>query len=135
MIKLTDNSLHLNKPIATKNSIFFNSHIYSKKNLELYSKRNAITLSNNSFSLSDDFYKKQKINQKKELSDPRSVELELTPNAKIAIKTLLSPIASISYILQESSIAFNNLVSATITFLIFNLLNVFLSTAFTAYEV
>ena len=140
MIKINDNSLHLNKPIPIKSSKTFNRNVVSRQKMELYSTNNIAKLSNNSFLLSDGLYKKQKKHQKKaikkpELSDPRVAELELTPNAKTFIKTVLSPVASISYVLQEASVAFNNLVSASITFLIFNLLNVFLSTAFTAYEV
>ncbi|MBP5426663.1 MAG: hypothetical protein J6Y29_02005 [Clostridiales bacterium] len=67
--------------------------------------------------------------------DPRQFELEITPSARRCIKALLSPIAVVSYILQESSIAFNKILTATISFLVFNLLNLFTSVCFGSYEV
>ena len=70
-----------------------------------------------------------------ELSDPRLLELELTPKAKIYIKTVLSPFASISYTLKKASIALDQTITGTITFLIFSLMNALTSSTFGAYEV
>lgn len=72
---------------------------------------------------------------RRNLSNPGSVELELTPQAKRIIKALLSPIAVISYILQESSVALNKALAATTSFLMFSLLNCFTSVSFGSYEV
>ena len=69
------------------------------------------------------------------LSNPKLIELELTPHAKKCIKSLLSPIAVISYILQESSFAINEVLAATTSFLMFSLLNCFTSASFGSYEV
>lgn len=72
---------------------------------------------------------------RRNLSDPGSVELELTPQAKKIIKAILSPIAVIPYILQESSVALNKALAATTSFLMFSLLNCFTSVSFGSYEV
>lgn len=138
MIKINDNSLDFNNAIPIKHN--YNRSPSLPKTLDNYSRNNVITLSNDTFSLSNNYHKTLQINKKQptkehELSDPMMVELELTPNAKIVIKSLLSPVASLSYILQVASIAFNDFVSAFMTFLIFNLLNVFLSGTLRTSEV
>ena len=112
-------------------------------NLSIDTSKHIETLSNNTFSLTDIFYQKQKsipdidkkIDKVSGLSDPRLLELELTNNAKIFIKASLSPFAAIIYILQKASVAFNKTVSATIAFLVFNLINVFSSSTYGTYEV
>ena len=69
------------------------------------------------------------------LSDPRLLELELTPKAKTCIKASLSPFATISYTLKKASIAIDQTMTGTITFLVFSLMNAFTSATFGAYEV
>lgn len=72
---------------------------------------------------------------KHKISNPRPLELELTPYAKRCTKAVLSPISVISYILKESSLALNEVLAATTSFLIFSLLNCFTSASFGAYEI
>lgn len=95
-------------------------HLTSTKPIEEISKENVLRLSNSTFTT---------------LSDPRLMELELTPKAKIYIKATLSPFAAFSYTLQKASIALDQTITGSVTLLIFSLMNSFSSSSFGAYEV
>lgn len=86
----------------------------------------------NKFSLSRKIYTNK---LDRNIDDLRDIEFELTPNAKKYTKVVLSPIASISYILQESSIAFGKVVAATISFIIFGFINCISQASISAYEI
>ena len=139
---LSDNGKDLS--LVKYNSIQrLNKQLNYHNDLSIDDKQHIETLSNDTFSLAENFCQKNKtisnINKKTNkvsgLSDPRLLELELTPTAKIYIKAIFSPFATITYILQKASVAFNKTVAATISFLVFNLVNVFTSSTLGGYEV
>lgn len=134
---LLENKKHINKtdimPIdsrSTKNNTRIINDI-SQKQLASLSQNTSRTL----FNFKKLNFHKRKNNPKRNLPNPKSIEVKLTPHAKKCIKAFLSPIAVISYILQESSMALNKVLAATTSFLMFSLLNCFTSASFGSYEI
>ena len=109
----------------------------SNKNIPVNDNRNKsiFNLSFNTFSLSKKFQQDRLKRNLDNLSDPTLMEMELTPRAKKYIKTLLFPFAVIPYVLQKSSVAFGKVVAATVSFLVFSLINCISSASIGAYEV
>ena len=102
---LSDNGKDLS--LVKYNSIKrLNKQLNCHNNLSIDAKQHIKTLSNDTLSLTENFYQKnktisnthKKTNKVSGLSDPRLLELELTPSAKIYIKAICSPFAAITYI-------------------------------------